>query len=173
MRYSLCHLWASWIWRPILGMDMAQQNAIGPRLLMAAMIALLMACTPSFTRHGYVPESKDLDRITVGQDTRETVAALIGRPSTAGLLNDVGWFYVQSAWKQRGVAAPTEVDRQVVAITFDDKGTVANVERFGLEKGQVVALSRRITKDNVASAGFLRQLFGNIGGISTSQLIPN
>ena len=154
-------------------MGMAQHYAIGPRLLMAALIALLMACTPSFSRHGYVPETKDLERITVGKDTRETVAVLIGRPSTSGLLNDVGWFYVQSTWKQRGPAALTETDRQVVAITFDENGTVANIERFGLEKGQVVALSRRITKDNVASAGFLRQLFGNIGGISTSQLIPN
>jgi len=154
-------------------MDMAQHYAIGPRLLMAALIGLLLACTPQFSRHGYVPETKDLERIIVGQDTRETVAALIGRPSTSGLLNDVGWFYVQSTWKQRGAAALIEVDRQVVAITFDDKGIVSNVERFGLEKGQVVALSRRITKDNVASAGFLRQLFGNIGGISPSQLIPN
>ena len=61
----------------------------------------------------------------------------------------------------------------MVAITFDDQGVVTNVERFGLEKGQVVALSRRVTKDNVASAGFLRQLFGNIGGITQSELIPN
>ena len=154
-------------------MDMARHYAMGPRLLMAVVMVALMACTPTFSRHGYVPETKDLERIVVGQDTRETVAALIGRPSTSGLLNDVGWFYVQSTWRQRGAAALTETDRQVVAITFDDKGTVANVERFGLEKGQVVPLSRRITKDNVASAGFLRQLFGNIGGLTTSQLIPD
>lgn len=141
--------------------------------MMAALFAVLMACTPTMSRHGYVPETKDLERIAVGKDTRETVAALIGRPSTSGLLNDVGWFYVQSDWKQSGAAALTEVDRQVVAITFDDKGTVANVERFGLEKGQVVAISRRITKDNVASAGFLRQLFGNIGGLTPNSLVPN
>lgn len=156
-----------------MGMDMAQHYAIGPKLLMVALMGLLIACTPSFQRHGYVPETKDLERIVVGQDTRDTVAALIGRPSTSGLLNDVGWFYVQSTWKQRGAAARVEVDRQVIAITYDDKGTVANVESFGLEKGQVVALSRRVTKDNVASAGFLRQLFGNIGGIGTEQLIQN
>lgn len=156
---------------PKLGPKLGQQW--GPKLLMVALIGLVMACTPSVQRNGYVPESKDLERIIVGQDTRETVAELIGRPSTAGLLNDVGWFYVQSTWRQRGVAAQVEVDRQVVAITFDDKGTVANVERFGLEKGQVVALSRRVTENNVASAGFLRQLFGNIGGIRSDQLLQN
>jgi outer membrane protein assembly factor BamE (lipoprotein component of BamABCDE complex) len=156
-----------------LGMNMAQHYAFGQKLLMVAVLAVLMACTPTLSRHGYVPEAKDLDRIILGQDTRESVALLIGRPSTSGLLNDVGWFYVQSAWKQRGAAAPVEVDRQVVAISFDDKGTVSNIERFGMEKGQVVALSRRVTKDNVASAGFLRQLFGNIGGITPSALVPN
>lgn len=154
-------------------MNMAQRCAIGPRLLMAALMAVLMACTPNFSRHGYVPEAQDLARITVGKDTRDTVAALIGRPSTSVLLNDLGWFYVQSSWRQRGAAAPVEVDRQVVAISFDDKGIVTNIERFGLEKGQVVALSRRVTGDNVASAGFLRQLFGNVGGIGATQLIPN
>jgi outer membrane protein assembly factor BamE (lipoprotein component of BamABCDE complex) len=86
-------------------------------------------------------------------------------------LNDVGWFYVQSKWKQVGALAPMEVDRQVVAISFDEAGTVSNVERFGLEQGNVVALSRRVTEPNVKSAGFLRQLFGNIGRISTDQLL--
>jgi outer membrane protein assembly factor BamE (lipoprotein component of BamABCDE complex) len=140
-------------------------------LRMAFIVLALAACTPLYQRHGYVPEVADLDRIELGKDTRETVAAIVGRPSTAGLLNDVGWFYVQSKWKQVGAMAPVEIDRQVVAITFDESGTVANVERFGLEKGTVVALSRRVTEPNVKSAGFLRQLFGNIGRISTDQLL--
>jgi outer membrane protein assembly factor BamE (lipoprotein component of BamABCDE complex) len=140
-------------------------------LRMAFIVLALAACTPLYQRHGYVPEVADLDRIELGKDTRETVAAIVGRPSTAGLLNDVGWFYVQSKWRQVGAMAPVEIDRQVVAITFDESGTVANVERFGLEKGTVVALSRRVTEPNVKSAGFLRQLFGNIGRISTDQLL--
>jgi len=137
-----------------------------------AVICLAMAaCTPIYQKHGYVPEPADLDRIEVGIDSRETVAAIIGRPSTSGLLNDVGWYYVQSRWKNLGAMAPVEEDRQVVAITFEENGKVANVERFGLEKGQVVALSRRVTQPNVKSAGFLRQLFGNIGGINTDRLL--
>lgn len=145
---------------------MAQRTRIASRLLIAALLTLIVACSPIFQKHGYVPEANDLDRIIVGQDTRETVAALVGRPSTAGLLNDVGWYYVESHWMQKGLADRVETDRKVVAITFDPAGTVVNVESFGLEKGKVVALSRRVTKDNVASAGFLRQLFGNIGGIT-------
>lgn len=143
----------------------------GRAVRIVAVMVALAACAPLYQKHGYVPEVADLDRIEVGRDTRETVAAIVGRPTTSGLLNDVGWFYVQSRWKQVGAMAPVEEDRQVVAITFTEAGVVQNVERFGLEKGQVVALSRRITEPNVKSAGFLRQLFGNIGRISADQLL--
>ena len=100
-----------------------------------------------------------------------TVSATLGRPSGQGLLNDVGWFYVQSRWKQSGALAPKEIDRQVVSITFTEEGKVENVERFGLENGQVVAISRRVTDSNIKGVGFLRQLLGNIGRLRADQFI--
>jgi hypothetical protein len=47
------------------------------------------------------------------------------------------------------------------------------VERYGLEDGQVVLLSRRVTTDNTAGVGFLRQLFGNLGRIDPSQFFED
>jgi outer membrane protein assembly factor BamE (lipoprotein component of BamABCDE complex) len=138
--------------------------------LFGLVLIFLVACTTQYRNHGYVPPDDDLALIEVGRDTRETVAATIGRPSTAGLLNDVGWFYVQSRYELVGGRAPEEIDRQVVAITFTPEGQVENIERFGLEAGQIVSLSRRVTKPNVKSQGFLRQIFGNIGSINTGNL---
>ncbi len=135
------------------------------------LILALSACTPIYKQHGYVPEDADLARIEVGVDSRDTVSAILGRPSTAALLNNDGWYYVQSRWRHVGAYAPVEVDRQVVAISFASSGLVSNVEKFGLEKGQIVTLSRRVTEPNVKSAGFLRQLFGNIGRVNTDALI--
>lgn len=132
---------------------------------------LTSACAPTYRNHGYVPSDDDLARIEVGVDTRETVAVDVGRPSAAGLLNDVGWYYVQSRWKHSGAFAPREQDRQVVAITFTEDGTVENVERFGLEQGRVVALSRRVTESNIKGLSFLSQLLGNIGQLRADQLI--
>ena len=147
-------------------------KAAAQRLGWAATLAIgLMACTPQYQKHGYAPSEADLSRIEVGSDTRETVAAILGRPSTAGLLNDVGWFYVESRWRTVGAMAPVEQDRTVVAITYTPEGIVQNVERFGLERGQVVALSRRVTEPNVKSAGFLRQLFGNLGRVNSEALL--
>ncbi|WP_371441582.1 outer membrane protein assembly factor BamE [Rhodovulum sp. ES.010] len=113
--------------------------------------------------HGYAPEAADLDAIVVGVDTRESVAEVIGSPSAAGVMRDDAWYYVESTWETFGPRAPDPVERRVVAISFGEDGTVANIERFGLEDGRVIALNRRVTESNVRGVSFLRQLLGNIG----------
>lgn len=139
----------------------------------ALALSALVACAPVYRNHGYVPDDDILATVEVGRDTRESVAEKVGRPSAAGLLNDLGWFYVESRWREQyGLSPAAELDRQVVAITFTQSGTVANVERFGLEKGQIVPLSRRVTDSNVKGLGFLRQLFGNIGGLRMGDQAP-
>ena len=141
------------------------------RAALAILVALVIACSPVYRNHGYIPSDDELALIEVGVDTRETVAVAVGRPSAAGLLNDLGWYYVQSRWKSRGALPPLEEDRQVVAISFTDDGIVENIERFGLDQGQIVPISRRVTETNVKGASLVRQLFGNIGGISAGSLL--
>lgn len=131
----------------------------------------IAACSPVYRDHGYAPSDQDLAQITVGVDTRETVAEKLGRPTASGLLNDQGWYFVQSRWRHYGARAPQEIDRQVVAISFTEAGKVSNVERFGLEDGRVVALSRRVTETNVHGVGFLQQLFGNVGRLRASDIV--
>ncbi len=154
-----------------------QANTTGRRAMLlalagaAAALMLLAACQPMYQNHGYAPDDALLSKIEVGRDTRDTVAATLGPPSVEGLLNDVGWFYVQSRWKTQGLAAPMEIDRQVVAITFSEAGIVTNVERFGLERGRIVPISRRVTTEPVKGRSILSQLFGNIGMIDTGSLL--
>lgn len=154
------------------GSDKCRQAArLGAALIAGMVLLTLVACATLYQNHGYVPTEQELAALQVGVDTRETVATTIGRPSAQGLLNDVGWYYIQSRFKLIGGREPQEVDRQVVAITFTEAGVVANVERFGLEAGQVVQLSRRVTAPNVKSASVLRQIFGNIGRINSDGLV--
>lgn len=137
----------------------------------AAVLCLLaVACTAIYRNHGYVPREDELAQIEVGKDTRETVAEKIGRPSAEGLLNDQGWFYVQSRFKTVGPREPEEIERQVLAVTFSDRGTVENIARYGLEDGRVIEISRRVTETNVKGIGFIRQLLSNFGRIRLDQL---
>jgi outer membrane protein assembly factor BamE (lipoprotein component of BamABCDE complex) len=144
----------------------------GRRAVLALVLAgSVAACAPTFTLHGYAPADSELTQIEVGRDDRSAVEAAFGRPGAAGLLTDGAWYYVQSRYRHSGARAPTEIDRQVLAITFDGRGRVANVERFGLENGRVVALSRRVTDTNIRDVGLIRQLLGNLGRFDPGQFI--
>lgn len=139
--------------------------------LIGLAIAAVSACTPIYQNHGYVPRDEDLKKVVVGESTRADVGLEVGRPSAMGVLTGSGWYYVGSRFRQVGVQAPREIDRQVVAITFNDKDVVENVERFGLEKGELVVISRRVTDSNIQGVSFLRQLLGKLGNVSAADFL--
>ncbi len=136
----------------------------------AALGGSLTACAPQFANHGYIPPQEDLDQIVVGVDTRGSVEETIGTPATSGVANESGFYYVRSRMRTFGALAPKVVERQVLAVSFDSAGVVSNIERFGLERGQVVPLTRRVTTSGVGDNSFLRQLLGNIGRFNPAGL---
>jgi outer membrane protein assembly factor BamE (lipoprotein component of BamABCDE complex) len=143
------------------------------KLAIAGVLLLAMACSPIYQNHGFAPTDGDLALLEVGRDNRESVARVVGRPSTSTLLNEHGWYYVQSRWKHTGVLPPKEEEREVVAITFDEGGFVENIERFGLAEGRVVPISRRVTESNIKGVTLLTALFANFGRLDIGQLLDN
>jgi outer membrane protein assembly factor BamE (lipoprotein component of BamABCDE complex) len=133
----------------------------------------LGACSEIVRNHGYAPTEVELEEVIVGVNTRDDVELAVGRPSTSGVLRDGAWYYVGSKIRHFGGRAPQEIDRQVVAISFGENGVVSNVERFGLDRGQVVTLSRRVTENSVPNSTFVRQLLRNFGRIDVGQLTGN
>jgi len=138
-------------------------------ILIAA--AALAGCVAEYRNHGYAPTDAELESVIVGADTRATVEDVIGRPSTSGVLTESAYYYLSSQRRHFGVLEPAVVDRQLVAISFDADGVVSNVERFTLEDGRVVPLSRRVTESSVQNTAFLRQLLGNIGRFDAGRLL--
>jgi outer membrane protein assembly factor BamE (lipoprotein component of BamABCDE complex) len=125
----------------------------------------LAACGPQYRSHGYIPPQEDLDQIAIGVDTFASVEETLGSSASGSVLRDNGLYYVRSRMRTFAMLSPEVVDREVVAISFDSNGVVSNVERFGLERGQVVPLARRVTSSGVTDVGFLKQLIGNIGQV--------
>lgn len=145
--------------------------AIVPRLITGVLcLGLLAGCAATYRNHGYIPPEEDLANLVVGVDSRDTVASSVGRPGVSGILDASGWYYVRSRFRSFAYRAPEEVDRQVLAISFDERGIVENIELFGLERGRVVRLSRRVTTSNTKGVGFLRQAFGNLGRFNAEDL---
>ncbi|MFA8384073.1 MAG: outer membrane protein assembly factor BamE [Pelagibaca sp.] len=136
--------------------------------LVTLLCIALAGCTARYRTHGYVPSEDELQQIVPGVDTRATVEDLVGVPSTSGTLNESGFYYIESDIRHFAWQAPEVVDREVLAITFDSNGVVENIERYGLQDGQVVPLTRRITRSGDGDISFIRKLFGNIGGFNAS-----
>lgn len=140
-------------------------------LAISAALGLIVACTPIARNYGYVPPDEDLAQIEVGRDTRDSVAEKVGTPLNYGVQRDGAWYYVASRRETWGPAAPKTVERKIVAIRFNDGGAVENIERLGVEDGQVVVLTARVTDPSVSELGFLRQVFGNVGTPAAGDLI--
>ena len=151
------------------GMERRHRRIAG--VVAALALVFLGACTPIVRNHGYVPLEEDLALLTVGVDTRETVASTVGSPGAGGVIDSGGYYYVRSRWETVAWRAPKEVDRQLVAVTFDEDGVVENIERFTLEDGRVITLSRRVTETSIRRISFIRQLLGNIGRLRADQLV--
>lgn len=136
-------------------------------------LAAVAGCITQYRDHGYMPNAEDLAKINVGRDTRDTVTETVGTPGVSGVLNNDGFYYVSSRMRHYGATAPKEVSREVLAISFDSRGVVRNIERFGLEEGRVIALNRRVTDNGETDRTFIRQLLGNLGNFGPGAILDN
>lgn len=134
-------------------------------------LGLAVACSPVVRNHGFIPPNDELAQVQIGVDTRETVLETLGPPSTGGVLDGSAIYYVASTFQHRGALAPEETSREVLAVSFGANGTVSNIERFGLEDGRVVALSRRVTETGERDGTFVRQLLGSLGRVDAGDLL--
>ena len=154
-------------------MDRRFQKWVRNSVAAGVVVLAAVGCARLEDGHGYVPEASALSSVVVGLDTKATVQQSLGQPGTRGIVDDLGWYYVRSEYEQYLWRAPVEVDRRVVVVTFDESDVVRNIEEFGLEEGQVVTLSRRVTDSNTAGVSFLRQLFGNIGNFDAATVLAD
>lgn len=130
----------------------------------------LSACAPTIQIHGYVPSAADVARIRPGFDDTGSVEEILGRPVSSGVLADSAWYYVQSTVENYTYHAPRVIDRTVLAVNFDQRGVVHDIQRYGLEDGRVVNLTTRTTETGGRQLGILEQLFGNLLNLDAEQL---
>jgi len=149
---------------------MRLRQTVKTTVLLGAFL-VLSACAATYQNHGFVPSDDELAEITIGVDTKESVESAIGKPTSSGVLEDGAWYYVGSKFELMGYRKPREIERQVLAISFGNSGRVSNIERFTLEDGRIVTLSRRITDSNIQGVTFIRQLLGSFGRINPAQFL--
>src|SRR3546814_2915314 len=93
-------------------------------LTLAALLTLAAACAPMKETRGYVPDDVLLGELQPGVHDKNSVASLLGSPSSVGTFDSATWYYITRRTEQLAFFAEDVVDQQVVAIDFDDKGVL-------------------------------------------------
>ncbi|MBR2034325.1 MAG: outer membrane protein assembly factor BamE [Alphaproteobacteria bacterium] len=139
------------------------------KFLLAACAALsLSACSSSkvdewFTSHtGNMPSEERIAQISKG-DSQDKVLDVLGAPSGVVSLDKNTWIYMSSAVRRIAFMAPTEVDRDVLTIRFDNAGRVVEITRLDKECGQEVNIIEDETEAPGQDPGFFRKYFGGVG----------
>ncbi len=144
------------------------------RLLIVSLIGtatLVGGCAPIVQNHGYVPVEADIAAIQTGADTKDSVYARLGEPTTKGVEGDSSWYYISYTERRLGFLAPQITSREILAVSFDSRGRVAAVNRYGLEDGIIIDLNTRETVTGGRKLTFLQQLIGNVGNFSAESFL--
>ena len=104
-------------------------------LLVAAGVA---ACSPTVTQRGYVPNEDLLAEIRPGIDNKDSVLTTFGSPSTISSVEGNSWYYISSIHEQLAFYREEAVDREIVAVYFDENENVKQLGYYGLEDGKVI-----------------------------------
>lgn len=133
-------------------------------VVLALGLAVLTACAKTAEVRGHMPDSVLLAEIHPGLQSREQVLLLLGSPSSVAVFGDEIWYYIgERSTQPFGFSQPKVMERQVVAIAFDDSGIVKDVRHYGLEDGREITLVERVTPTHGKRLGLLEQLIGNLG----------
>lgn len=131
---------------------------------LAAVLPLVTGCGAQRLQSGYVIDQYTVDQVRPGVTDRDSVATLLGTPSTETTFGDAKtWYYVSRETEQFAFLKPDVTDQQVVAVHFNGAGVVESVQRYTLEDGKPIEPVERITPTRGREMTVLEQLFGNLG----------
>lgn len=138
---------------------------LGHFLFPLATLALLAACSPRVDYRGKAPEVKDLTKIQPRVHTTHDVLATIGSPTFESTYGPKTWFYVHKKTETTSFFKPDIIDKNTIAITFDDKDVVAKMEDMDPEMQDIDPLTHT-TPTVGADRTMLQQVFSNFGRVA-------
>ena len=129
-----------------------------------AAVLALPGCSEEITVHGHQFHDTDLQAVQPGM-SQEQVKGSLGTPATTAVVGGGdAYYYISSKMSQSAFFTPTEKDRQVVAVYFNQGGTVETVANYGLKDGKVFDfISRQTPAPGGKDEGILKALFRNLG----------
>lgn len=137
--------------------------------LTTALITALAAggcVSPIKSYHGYIADEATPDSMEPGVDTRASVLARLGSPSTQSIFDENTWFYMTTTQERFAFFKPSVSERKITAIRFSEDDVVEEILEYDVDDGEVISYASRETPTLGRQLTFLEQLLGSIGNVA-------
>jgi outer membrane protein assembly factor BamE (lipoprotein component of BamABCDE complex) len=137
---------------------------LGAAVAVISTIGLAGCSTSEVLNQGYVVDQTALDLTPVGS-SREQVLLSLGTPSTTATFDNEVFYYI-SQKRVRGAMfmKPKLVEQSVLAVYFDEEGTVRQIANYTLQDGRVFDMITRTTPTGGLDKSFLAQILSGASG---------
>lgn len=142
------------------------------RVILASIIlaGMTSACiTPISDYHGYTADEIQPSELSPGIDTRASVLAQLGSPSTESIFDENTWFYITSQRERLAFLTPKTKKRVITAVRFSEADVVEEILTYDEADGQILNYASRETPTRGRELGLLEQIFGTIGNVALPQ----
>ncbi|WP_199553487.1 outer membrane protein assembly factor BamE [Sandaracinobacteroides hominis] len=137
-------------------------------MLAPAMLLGLGACAQRQIQNnqGYVADEELVASVQPGVDNKDSVSKALGRPTSIAQWDGNTWYYISRNTRQLAFARPVPKEQSILIVRFMADGTVAAVERRGMDQVANISPNNDKTPTLGREATLLEDLFGNIGSVS-------
>ena len=146
-------------------MSLKSVRQLTAAVLAATIIVGGSACVPLKSHQGYVIDPDLVNSVQTGTDNRQSVLAVLGKPTFTSQFNEGDWYYISRETRNYAYNNPKVREQTTVRISFDDRGVVSAVRRTGVEQVASISPSSTITPTLGKKRSFFDELFGNIGTV--------
>jgi outer membrane protein assembly factor BamE (lipoprotein component of BamABCDE complex) len=141
------------------------QNIAANLLRVGAVVCLTVVvagCSTQTTKHGHIFSQADVAQVQPGMST-DQVTGILGTPDTTATDGGPAYYYISSTTSGATFLQPSEVDRAVLAVYFNELGSVEQVANYTLKDGKVIDTIHRTTPAAKRDRSFIESIFKGVG----------
>ncbi|MBT05540.1 MAG: hypothetical protein CMM32_01270 [Rhodospirillaceae bacterium] len=155
----------------LINLGLGQLCCYRSKLIALSALSMLLfgsGCQPRITTHGFMPRTDLIERLQLGEQSKNEIAVLLGSPTIIGTFDQDIWYYVTQTTENKFFFKPEIIDQEILALTFNEAGVLVSLE----EKSMLDAIRIEPNAQQTPTVGrklsLLQQLFGNFGRFSNS-----
>jgi outer membrane protein assembly factor BamE (lipoprotein component of BamABCDE complex) len=142
-------------------------TAMLAKLSVILSVLCINGCITKTEKYGYMFDMADKHLLEEGISSREMVQKIMGSPTIiSDFGNDESWIYYSEKTEAILFFSPKIVDRQVLAIRFDNLGVAKKIENFDINDEQKnLQFSLNQTSVPEHQVGFFKSFVSNVGQV--------